>query len=143
MVLFISSAPAPLPSLRAGLIFQGELDTVFDNTLIGKLPIPLPEARESGYWQFEVTFKLDGNGLLRYVGDPHSNWNKPDEEQQDFLGPALDTVLAGKFTGCVRTKEWSMLEACTELKWYAKGVGIVKEIATAGDSVVLVSITKE
>ena len=53
------------------------------------------------------------------------------------------TVPAGTFSGCVKTREWSMLEAGTELKWYAKGIGLVKEIATAGDSVVLVSITKE
>src|SRR4030095_13343701 len=53
------------------------------------------------------------------------------------------TVPAGTFTGCVKTKEWSMLEAGTELKWYAKGIGIVKEIATAGDLVVLVSVTHE
>jgi len=42
-------------------------------------------------------FIFDLDGLLRYAGDPHSNWNKPDEEQKEFLGPALDTVLAGKF----------------------------------------------
>jgi hypothetical protein len=53
------------------------------------------------------------------------------------------TVPAGTFTGCVKTKEWSMLEAGMELKWYAKGVGVVKEIATAGDSAVLISITRE
>ena len=53
------------------------------------------------------------------------------------------TVPAGTFTGCVKTKEWSMLEAGTEIKWYAKGVGVVKETATAGDLVVLLSITHE
>jgi uncharacterized protein DUF3108 len=53
------------------------------------------------------------------------------------------TVPAGTFSRCVKTKEWSMLEAGTELKWYAKDVGIVKEIATAGDLVVLVSVTHE
>jgi len=53
------------------------------------------------------------------------------------------TVPAGTFTGCVKTKEWSMLEAGTEHKWYAKGIGIVREIATAGDSVVLLSVTHE
>ena len=36
-----------------------------------------------------------------------------------------------------------MLEAGTELKWYARDVGIVKEISTAGDSVVLISIGHE
>jgi hypothetical protein len=53
------------------------------------------------------------------------------------------TVPAGRFTGCVKTKEWSMLEAGTELKWYARDVGIVKEISTAGDSLVLISIEHE
>ncbi len=53
------------------------------------------------------------------------------------------TVPAGTFTGCVKTKEWSMLEAGTELKWYANDVGVVKEISTAGDQVVLVFITRE
>ena len=43
----------------------------------------------------------------------------------------------------MKTKEWSMLEAGTELKWYANGVGIVKEVSTAGDLVVLVSISRE
>jgi len=52
------------------------------------------------------------------------------------------TVPAGTFAGCVKTKEWSMLEAGTEIKWYAKDAGIVKEISTAGDSVVLISITR-
>ena len=52
-------------------------------------------------------------------------------------------VPAGTFAGCVKTKEWSMLEAGTEHKWYAKGVGVVKEIATAGDLVVLISIKRE
>jgi molecular chaperone DnaK len=46
------------------LIFQGENPIAFDNTLIGKLPIPLPEPREKGYWRFEVTFELDLNGIL-------------------------------------------------------------------------------
>ena len=41
------------------------------------------------------------------------------------------TVTAGTFTGCVKTREWSMMEAGTELKWYARGVGVVKEVATS------------
>ncbi|GAA3275125.1 hypothetical protein GCM10020218_021730 [Dactylosporangium vinaceum] len=46
------------------LIFQGEERVAFDNTLIGKVPIELPEARERGYYKFAVTFSLDQNGLL-------------------------------------------------------------------------------
>jgi molecular chaperone DnaK len=49
------------------MIFQGEDQTAFNNTLIGKLPILLPEAREEGYYQFEVTFSLNNDGLL-HVG---------------------------------------------------------------------------
>lgn len=52
------------------------------------------------------------------------------------------TVSARTYAGCVKTKEWSMLEAGTELKWYAKDVGVVKEISTSGDTVELVSITR-
>jgi molecular chaperone DnaK len=47
------------------LIFQGEAKVAFDNTLIGRVPIELPEARERGYYRFAVTFALDQNGLLK------------------------------------------------------------------------------
>ena len=46
------------------LIYQGEDDNALKNTLIGKLPIPLPERKPANYWQFEVTFILDNDGLL-------------------------------------------------------------------------------
>ena len=46
------------------LIFQGENPIAFENDLIGKLPIVLPEAREQGYYRFEVSFAIDHNGLL-------------------------------------------------------------------------------
>lgn len=46
------------------MIFQGEDQIAFNNTLIGKLPIILPEAKERGFYKFEVTFSLDTNGLL-------------------------------------------------------------------------------
>jgi len=53
------------------------------------------------------------------------------------------TVPAGTFTGCVKTKDWSLLESGSENKWYAKGVGVVKEVSTAGDVATLVKITRE
>jgi molecular chaperone DnaK len=46
------------------LIFQGEDKIAFENTLIGKIPILLPEPRERGFYSFEVTFSLDKSGLL-------------------------------------------------------------------------------
>jgi hypothetical protein len=56
------------------------------------------------------------------VGEPY--------RQEYYAGKAEDmgqvaavddsvTVPYGSFTGCVRTKEWSMLEAGHEMKWYA------------------------
>jgi molecular chaperone DnaK len=45
-------------------IFQGENPVAYENDLIGKLPIELPEAREQGYYRFGVTFAIDESGLL-------------------------------------------------------------------------------
>jgi hypothetical protein len=54
------------------------------------------------------------------------------------------TVPAGTFNDCVKTKDWSLLEAGHEYKWYARGVGVVKAQAVpAGDLETLVSVTKE
>jgi hypothetical protein len=69
------------------------------------LRIPLlndPAEKARAVFNAQVTppphiFIFDGDGRLRYAGDPHSNWNKPSDEQKDFLGPALGAVLAAKF----------------------------------------------
>jgi hypothetical protein len=53
------------------------------------------------------------------------------------------TVPAGTFLDCVKTKEWSLLESGHDNKWYARGVGVIKERAAGGDVVELVSITHE
>ena len=52
------------------------------------------------------------------------------------------TVPAGTFTGCVKTKDWSMLESGNEYKWYAKGVGVVRTQATGGEVATLMSIKR-
>ena len=41
-------------------------------------------------------------------------------------------VPAGRFTDCVRTRDWSRIEPGVEQKWYARGVGFVR--SRAGDS---------
>jgi hypothetical protein len=43
----------------------------------------------------------------------------------------------------VRTKEWSELEAGSERKWYAKGVGPVRSESTAGEVEALSLIARE
>jgi len=58
---------------------------------------------------------------------------------------ALDdavTVPCGSYTGCVRTREWSMLESGTSKKWYAKGVGLIRAEDTAGEVSTLISVTR-
>jgi hypothetical protein len=53
-------------------------------------------------------------------------------------------VPYGKFTGCVKTKEWSMLEPGSENKWYARGVGCIKSKSSSNEEIsVLASITKQ
>ena len=59
---------------------------------------------------------------------------------------ALDetiTVPFGTFKECVRTREWSMLESGTSTKWYAKGVGLVRDESASGEVSVLVSLTRK
>jgi hypothetical protein len=65
-----------------------------------------------------------------------------DMAEVDALGDTV-TVPAGQFSDCVRTREWSLLEAGTEIRWYAKGVGFVRSESTGGEVSVLVSITRE
>jgi molecular chaperone DnaK len=58
------------------MIYQGEDPIAFNNSLIGKLPIPLPEPRPANSWHFEVTFKLDSDGLL------HVNVKRLEDNQE-------------------------------------------------------------
>ena len=57
------------------------------------------------------------------------------------LGDSV-TVPLGFYRDCVTTKEWSLLEAGTERKWYAKGVGCVRELSAEKEVSELVSLTK-
>lgn len=59
---------------------------------------------------------------------------------------ALDetvTVPAGTYAGCVRTREWSMLDSCTSKKWYAKGVGLIRAECTTGEVSTLQATTHQ
>lgn len=74
--------------------------------------------------------------------------------QEYFAGEAEDmgqitavdekvTVPFGTFEGCVRTKDWSLLEKGSEKKWYAKGVGFIRAESTSGEVAELISVTRE
>ena len=79
------------------------------------------------------------------IGEPYRQEYYPGHAEDMGKIMALDdsvTVPAGSFRDCARTDEWSRLEKGTEKKWYAKGVGVVKEVSEVGDVVTLVSITR-
>jgi hypothetical protein len=51
-------------------------------------------------------------------------------------------VPAGKFTRCVKTRDWSTLESGSENKWYAKGVGLVQSRSSSGELAQLIEIKR-
>ncbi len=51
-------------------------------------------------------------------------------------------VPFGHFTGGLRTREWSELEAGSERKWYARGIGFVRSESDSGEIVELVAIER-
>jgi molecular chaperone DnaK len=75
---FVNAGPSSAVDV---LIYQGESKIAFENTLIGKLPIPLPEPKPQGYWQFEVSFNLDTDGLLHVTV---KRLKKEQKEEQVF-----------------------------------------------------------
>ena len=51
-------------------------------------------------------------------------------------------VPAGRYTGCVRTRDWSRIESGVEHKWYARGVGFVKSRAGDDETCELLSVKR-
>jgi len=99
-----------------------------------------------GSWQAGV----NGQPGIMMPGDPkpgnpyrqeYSPNNAEDMGQVAALNESV-TVPAGTYAGCVKTKDWSMLESGHEFKWYAKGIGIVQAKASDGELSQLVSIEK-
>src|SRR6266850_905435 len=74
-------------------------------------------------------------------GPPYREEYSPDNAEDMGQVIALDesvTVPFGTFKGCVRTKEWSLLESGTEKKWYAKEIGLVRVESPGGEVMNLV-----
>jgi hypothetical protein len=79
-------------------------------------------------------------------GEPYRQEYSPNNaEDMGQVVAVNETVVVpyGKFTGCVKTKDWSLLEPGSENKWYAKGVGCIRAVGTDGDTEELVSVTHE
>jgi hypothetical protein len=78
-------------------------------------------------------------------GDPYRQEYSPNNAEDMGQVVAINetvSVPAGKYTGCVKTKDWSLLEAGHENKWYAPGIGVVRAQSSGGDTEELTSITK-
>ncbi len=109
----------------------------------------LPNGKVSTKGSWEAQVKGAQPGIIMTAepkpGDPYYQeyyaGEAEDMAQIIALGDKI-TVPAGTFDGCIRTKEWSMLESGSEKKWYARGIGIVRTEATDGEVAQLVSITR-
>jgi len=126
--------------------------------------------KQGNVWYFgEATKEYQANGKVSTKGSWEAGVNGaqpgivmkgnpvPGEpyRQEYYAGEAEDmgqvvavnesvTVPHGTFTGCVRTKEWSMLEPGSEKKWYARGIGYIKAKSSSNDEISeLTSITKQ
>lgn len=80
------------------------------------------------------------------VGDRYRMEYAVNEAEDVGRIAALDetvTVPFGTFKECVRTREWSMLESGTSTKWYAKGIGLVRDESASGEVAVLVSLIRK
>jgi molecular chaperone DnaK len=103
---FVNGGPVKQLVVR---IFQGENPVAYENNLIGKVPIDLPEAREQGYYRFAVTFSIDESGLLavavRCLNDDQV-WRtqlqcdvRATREEIEQRSKDLAKVMAGRPTG--------------------------------------------
>ena len=98
-----------------------------------------------GSWQAGVGGALPGILMPASIvkGQPYRQeylrGHAEDMGQIVGIGEAVK-VHAGAYTDCVRTKDWSMLEAGHEFKWYARGVGMVRSESASKEVSELLSV---
>ena len=107
---------------------------------------PGGQVSTQGSWEAGVNGAQPGIVMLGHpkVGDRYRRNFLGDVAEDIGEVAALDesvTVPLGSFNGCVRTREWSMLESGTSKKWFARGVGVVRIEATGGEVAMLVSVS--
>ena len=102
---------------------------------------------KAGSWEGGV------NGAYPGIMMPAKAEPGPEYRQEYKAGEAEDMgqivavsetvkVPYGELKECLKTKDWSMLEAGCEYKWYAKGVGVVREETSDGEIAELLEVTK-
>jgi len=100
-----------------------------------------------GSWEAGVNGALPGIVMPAHPapGEPYrQEYGKGVAEDMGQIVSVSDSVTVpyGKFTGCVRTREWSLLESGSEKKWYARGVGVVRTESTEKEVAELVSVVR-
>lgn len=105
-------------------------------------------ADTEGSWEAGVQKNMPGIMMPAHPqpGEPYRQEYGPGHAEDMGQVIAMNDSVAvpfGVFRECVRTKEWSLLEAGDEKKWYAKGIGLVRTQSSAGEVAELVSVTKQ
>ena len=80
------------------------------------------------------------------VGEPYRQEYSPNNAEDMGQVVSVDekvTVPAGTYSGCVKTKDWSLLESGHEHKWFAKGVGFVRSESSGGEVATLISVSQK
>jgi hypothetical protein len=79
------------------------------------------------------------------VGEPYRQEYSPGnaEDMGQIVAVSVSAkVPYGSFSDCVKTKDWSLLEAGHEYKWYAKGIGFIRGESASREISELVSVTR-
>jgi hypothetical protein len=113
---------------QGSLWYMGEDTTEFDGSATSK----------EGSWEGGLDGALPGKIIpgSPHVGDTYRQeyYEGEAEDMGEILSlDASVTVAAGSFTGCLQTRDYSALEPeIEENKWYCRGTGQVRAIATKG-----------
>jgi hypothetical protein len=111
------------------------------------------EYDDKGHVNTEGSWEAGVKGAQPGIVMPANPMPGPAYRQEYLRGEAEDmaqviavadnvSVPAGKFSPSVQTREWSMLEAGSEKKWYGRGVGFIRSTSDSGESVELISMGK-
>ena len=109
--------------------------------------------REGGKFSTEGSWQAGVDGAQPGIVMPANPTPGSPYRQEYLAGHAEDmaqvvannesvTVPYGAFVGALRTKEWSELEAGSNAKWYARGVGFIRSTSEDGEVAELVSVSK-
>ena len=110
--------------------------------------------RENGKYTTEGSWEAGEDGAQPGIIMPANPAPGEPYRQEYLAGHAEDKaqVIAldesvkvpyGEFVGALRTKEWSDLEAGSDAKWYARGVGFIRSAAEDGEVAELVAVSKQ